>query len=134
MIISLTFAEFQKQFGHNSERQKMLLELEEFLNKLRSNFSNYRILVYGSFLSQESEPGDIDVMVSVNSVCTDPGFNKFSELQSLATGRVHVFTLNLKDSFEDATVPNAQSMLSEFDSRPAHIAKGIRCTEVIELI
>ena len=85
MTSSLTIAQFRSQFGTTPDRLRLLSEFEGFLTQLRSNFTQYRVLVYGSFISQKQVPRDIDVIVSVSSSPTDPGFNKFSKLQALAT-------------------------------------------------
>ena len=135
MTTSLTLAQFRTQFGTTPERQRLLDELDSFLAQLQFNFKMYRVLAYGSFLSQKPVPGDIDVMVSVSSALSDPGFNKFKKLQELATEEVDVFTLNLKNSFGIADpVPDADSMVSAFNSRKAHLAKGIQCQDAIELL
>jgi hypothetical protein len=134
MTTSLTFAQFRNQFGATPERERLLDEFDKFLGQLRINFANYRVLVYGSFLSQKLVPGDLDVMVSVSSTLTDPGFNRFIKLQELATEEVDVFTLNLKSNFDLAEpVPNAESMVLAFNTREAHVAKGIQCKEAIEI-
>jgi predicted nucleotidyltransferase len=135
MTSSLTIAQFRSQFGTTPDRLRLLSEFEGFLTQLRSNFTQYRVLVYGSFISQKQVPRDIDVIVSVSSSPTDPGFNKFSKLQALATQCVDVFTLNLKSSFDAVDpVPDAESMIVAYNTREAHTAKGIHCKAAIEIV
>lgn len=133
MITSLTLDQFKVQYGATQKRKLLLAELEQFLANLTENFSSYRVLVYGSFISLKPEPGDIDVMVSVICSPKDAGFARFKNLQELATSNVDVFTLNLKSSFgATEPVPDAEAMVIAFNAREAHVTTGIHCSDAIE--
>jgi predicted nucleotidyltransferase len=134
-IENLTYCQFRGRFETSPERSVLLVELNQFLKHLQSNYSNYRILVYGSFISEKTAPGDVDVMVYVCSTPTDPGFAKISELRKLTNEAVDVFALKLSSSFMPAEpIPDAAAMVQEFNAREAHIAKGIFCGDAIELL
>lgn len=135
MESAISLEDFSLKFGTSDKRKALIAELEVFLANLDQNFSNYRVIAYGSFISQKPEPGDIDVMVHVHSTSKDIGFNKFRKLQELATSGVDVFTLSLKASFgPPESVPDAKKMLEAFNALETHIAKGIHCNHVIELM
>lgn len=135
MTTAATLTEFKTRFGTNETRCGLLKELEVFLQALAQNFQNFRVLVYGSFISKKPEPGDIDVMVHTFATPKDLGFSKFKKLQELASENVDVFTLDLHMSFGSPETPlDAELMVEKFNAREAHIAKGIRCINAIELV
>jgi len=135
MTTAMTLAQFRIRYGTTPARQLLLDELESFVAQLKANFSRFRVLAYGSFLSQKHVLDDIDVLVCVSSAPSDRGFNRFKKLQELASERVDVFTLSLKSSFgSPEPVPDADAMISAFNTQEAHIAKNIQCKHAIELV
>ncbi len=135
MTTAATLTEFKTRFGTNKTRCGLLKDLEVFLQALEQNFQSFRVLAYGSFISNKPEPGDIDVMVHAFATPKDRGFNKFKKLQELASENVDVFTLNLQMSFgSPESLPDAELMVEKFNALEAHIAKGINCVDAIELV
>jgi predicted nucleotidyltransferase len=135
MISAVSIPEFKTRFGTSERRLALLASLDNFLHALSENFSSFRVVAYGSFTSDKTEPSDIDVMVCVCSSPTDQGFNKYKRLQELADASVDVFTLRLGNSFCPAEAPpDAAAMVQQFNDFKAHVTKGIRCERAIELL
>jgi hypothetical protein len=136
MTATMTFADFKKQFGWNTHRQNLLADLAPFVAQLQANFATFRVVAYGSFISDKSEPGDIDLMVHVVSTPADPGFISIGRVRTLASASLDVFTLRLSKSLDSppTALPAADEMIADFNARESHIEKGIRCDAGIELI
>ena len=136
MTATMTFADFEKRFGWNTHRQNLLADLGPFVAQLQANFATFRVVAYGSFISDKGEPGDIDLMVHVVSTRADPGFNSITRARTLAAPTLDVFTLRISQAFESppATLPSADEMIADFNARESHIESGIHCDGGIELI
>lgn len=135
MITFATLPEFKACFGTNEKRRTLLASLDAFLDALQANFRSFRVLAYGSFITEKEEPGDIDVMVYVCSTPVDSGFNKVGRLQQLANKDMDVFSLKVCMSFDQPTEPHdAAAMVEGFNGLDAHVIKKIRCDRAIELV
>lgn len=53
-------------FGNNDRRKRVWERFNVFLDQLRSTGIDYELWLDGSFLTEKSEPGDIDVAVLAN--------------------------------------------------------------------
>ncbi|WP_106351228.1 DUF6932 family protein [Paraburkholderia fungorum] len=130
----MTFADFEKQFGWNTHRQNLLADFGPFVAQLRANFSSFKIVAYGSFISGKSAPGDIDLMVHVVSTPADPGFTPIIRIRTLAPATLDVFTLSLFKTLDSPpALPSADEMIADFNARESHIEKSIHCDTGIEL-
>lgn len=126
--------EFKAQFGTNNVRQLFLAELETFLLSLQSNFNSFRLLIYGSFITDKEDRSDIDVMAHVCASPADRAFGKLTRLRNLAPSHVDVFTLESSNSIDlQQLPPTASSMNASFNDLEAHLAKGIECGYALEL-
>lgn len=135
MTALMTIPELRAKFGTNDTRLSLLDELDAFVASLRSNFSVFRLLVFGSFITSKELPSDIDVMAYVLATPEDPGFNKFLQLKTLAPASIDVFTLHLSMSFgSPRPLPAAESMIAAFNSLEAHVASGTACQFAVELV
>lgn len=135
MISTATLPDFKSRFGANQARLVLLAALDDFLLTLQANFKSFRILAYGSFISDKEYPSDIDVMVHVCGTSIDPGFNKFKTVGELAVLGIDVFTLSLSMSFDKPQPPpDAESMLEHFNGLESHLENGTKCDHAIELL
>ena len=58
------WAEVRRKYGTNEKRRRLLGNLDEFLTQLRdSGIKVHEVAIYGSFISDRPEPGDIDVAI-----------------------------------------------------------------------
>lgn len=130
----MSLAELSAEYGTNETRANLLSELETFLHALEQNFSVYRLLVYGSFLTAKEDPSDIDVMTHVCGSPSDAGFSKITFLRHLAPPHIDVFTLSLSKSYGEVRLPpSAHSMVESFNNLDRHLHNGTTCHSAVEL-
>jgi len=55
---------FRKRFATNDRRREIFQSLVDELGLLRSQCQAMRVLVFGSYITDKDEPGDVDVLVS----------------------------------------------------------------------
>lgn len=133
-MLTLTVEEFTQQFGGNAHRQGLLAHLNPFLIALRAQFRSFRIVAFGSFITEKQDPTDIDLMVHVVTAPADSGYNKITRLRTLANPALDVFTLKIAMSQTTAPLPSAEEMVEAFNDRESHREKGISCVAGVGLI
>lgn len=68
IAIKLDLAEFSARYGHSARRQMLICILEREMTRIATLEGSARCLVFGSMVtSDKSDPGDIDVIVSLSS-------------------------------------------------------------------
>ncbi len=134
MIKAMSLTELSAEYGTNETRVNLLSELKAFRDILDENFSVYRLLVYGSFLTAKDNPSDIDVMAHICASPSDAGFSRITFLRHVAPPHIDVFTLNLSKSFDvRRSPPTAQSMVESFNNLDSHLDNGTACHLAVEL-
>lgn len=79
--ITLTFTEFEKHFGYNPKRKKLIKNLFDIAGKF-AEFGCEAMYVNGSFVTSKKIPGDIDVAFDISEVDYIPAKQKYPELFS----------------------------------------------------
>lgn len=64
-IESMSLAEFHRRFVYNGRRRKLLVLLLDELAAIEEVSTKMRLLIFGSFITDKEQPGDIDALVSL---------------------------------------------------------------------
>lgn len=132
--MKITFLEASNKYGSTQRRKDLLRDLEQLLDLVCSQFSKKRVLLFGSFITDKPEPSDLDVMLAIETVPGDSGFNKYRCKSDLPKGGLDIFALQFTTSFEPRGIGTAEEMVEEFNSLPAHQQKNIRCRGYVEIL
>lgn len=125
----MTVDELREKFAYNSHRKKLQSDLEQFLERLKTVSCDFRSVVYGSYISKEEAPGDVDVMVDVNLLGGVKDL-PVKVIKSLAPEKVDVFITGVGPKI---VLKTAEEMVDYFNSAPNNQAKGFKCNHYVEL-
>ncbi|WP_430227679.1 DUF6932 family protein [Paraburkholderia tropica] len=134
----MSFDEFKQYFGYNEHRLSLLAELESFLQTVGAQFSSFRVLAFGSFITDKEKPGDFDLLMHITCTMNDQGFRDATTLgrfvKSLNLAKLNVHG-NLSKSFppDEIALKSAQQIVDDFNDAPKNRAGKISCTHAIEL-
>ncbi len=132
--MKLTLEEIRNKFGYNERREAQLEDLESLLADICNEFSGKRVLLYGSFITGEENPSDIDVMVSLEAMPPDAACGKYMFPRDLERGVIDIFATRFAKSLcERLGVQTAEEMVADFNNRNSHIENGIECKDWIEI-
>ena len=125
--------EFRAQFGTSSRRGSLVDSLENYIDCLNSSFSAIRVLVFGSFISDRSEPRDVDIIVHAVALPHDACFNSLGKLSDFAPEGIDVRG-TLTSTFDKAPkLAEADTMVSDFNADKKNKESGIVCDSWVEI-
>lgn len=125
--MKVTIHNLRERYAWNDTRSDLLACLERDLEKVAHALVSYRVVIYGSFVSNKDEPRDIDVLLTGNF---KPG--EFPPISFVSGSHVHWKTY-LSEG-HSPSLPSAEQMVVSFNSEPANRAKGIEVKEWVELV
>lgn len=90
--IEVTWEVMVQTFGHTARRKEILSAYEDFLTILSKLLPmSHRHWIDGSFISQQPEPGDIDVIIFVPHIHFSGVASELKQLKSNVTGLVDCY-------------------------------------------
>lgn len=134
-ITEMNIQDFEQSFGTSETRRNFLQELKELIKIIEEGFTNYKIIVYGSFITDKETPSDIDVIVEACAGIGDKGIGNNSTFRKVAPPNVHVFTARMNRQAGPAQAASpAIDLVDKFNKTERNIKNGITCREAIEII
>lgn len=128
---TLSFLEFETEYGTSEARRVLLQDLKQQLIQIGRIYTRSRILVFGSFVNQPSNPApeDIDLIVSYG---LDEGGIYRGPPQRISGRSIDLHRLDMVPA--DKPIPSLKQMVDIFNMRNAHKNIALEYDRCIEIV
>lgn len=128
----LNLADFVVRYNGSERRQALLIELKKEIAHLCGFASSFRVLVFGSFLTEKPVPGDIDLLIAgigKTFALRYPQVTSKDDLDLMTWFSVPLHGSSLR-------VPSAEELVHRFNNEQSNAEKGIAISieDVCELM
>ncbi len=128
-ITTMTLKEFRTTYAINDRRRHLIKELLGELEVIARQCRKFSIIVFGSYISDKDEPGDIDVLISLL-----PKKNCVYALLKKGLEKEHEKEVDIQFQRGEYYTRSAESLVDYFNENPLNLKKGIRIRRAVELL
>lgn len=128
-IREMTIKEFRAKFVTNTHRAGLFKCFQVELKKLREQCKEYRMIVFGSFLTKKKKPGDIDLIISLI-----PDKNCVYSIMTQGLDREYCEEIDIMYHKAEYFLMSAEQLITYFNENPRNFNKFIALTEAVELV
>ena len=116
----ITLAQLEEQHATSDLRRELLAKFQEELAEWQGYLADINIWLFGSFLSDKQEPGDIDVLLAGR---LKPGAPLPPKLPRKHKGEVHLLSI-----IGTGALANKERLVQKFNAQEGNVKKGIQVT------
>jgi predicted nucleotidyltransferase len=123
----LSIQEFKNEYSFNEYRETMISSFEDYLDYLKSIFKNFKVVIFGSFITEKEDPNDIDILVfgSLNNKGKSDILSQGGKLKKY--DYIHSKFQTTNDVIE------TNQMICKFNNEPTNVESGISIKNYIEI-
>lgn len=125
----MTLDEFEKTYAVNETRRRLLRLLGEELVVIGRQCKKFSIIIFGSYITEKPEPGDIDVLISLV-----PRQDCIYRIMKQGLEREHGKDVDVQFQRGEYYTKNAEQLVAYFNNNPLNFNRGIRMLEAVELL
>jgi hypothetical protein len=119
----LTLMQLEETYAWNDRRRELLGKLKEELAQITRCSTGYRAVLYGSYLTKKTDPGDIDLIIAYDRRMGAKNCGSM-EFPFLHKGDIQI-KLSERQGYT-TPLPSAESLVLEFNEFPTNASKDIR--------
>jgi len=128
MIKKLTIYEFARKFSYNDRRRYLHDLLVDELEFIKTQCSQLRVLVFGSYITSKKNPRDIDVLISLIA-CEESMYTVWTD----GLRQKHPIEVDLHYYKTQQYIKDAAGLLKHFNKNPKNELQGISIKKAMEI-
>lgn len=120
----MTLPQLEERYAWNARRRALLWDLEEEFSQIARCSTGYRVVIFGSYLTNEPEPGDIDLIIAYDRKPGEGDCGSENDVPFL-----HKAAIQIKCQVRigcTTPLPSAHDLVADFNAFPANASSGIR--------
>lgn len=122
--MQITLLQLEEKHAWNARRRELLKKLKEELDQFARCSTGYRAVVYGSYLTEKPEPGDMDLIIAYDRRMGAKNCRSGFGFPFLHKGDIQIKTEERMGC--TTPLPSAADLVKGFNDFPTNAAKGIR--------
>lgn len=127
-IKKLNIDEFAEQYVTNERRRILFEKLLEELQLIRSQCRRFRVIVFGSFITNKEKPNDIDLMISII-----PDQDHIFDFMTDGMQQKNDDEVDIQYQKAEYFLKNAQQLVDFFNENPLNKKNGIQIQNCVEI-
>ncbi len=124
----MTLPEFKAAYARGRRRAELYEKLLEELDNLREQCNSFHIIVFGSYITDKKEPGDIDLMISLI-----PRQDCVYDIIINGLRRIHEKEIDIQYQKAQYYLKNTRQLVDYFNSNPLNRKEEIKIFRAVEL-
>jgi hypothetical protein len=116
----ITLTQLEEQHATSDRRRVLLVKFKEELAEWRGYLADLNVWLFGSFLTDKQEPGDIDVLLAGR---LKPGAPLPPKLPRKHRDEVHVIS-----NLGTGALATKEQLVQKFNEQEGNVEKGIQLT------
>lgn len=128
-IEKLDIIQVREKYGSNEWRRELVQKLEQELAYIRQQVDELVVLIFGSFITDEPNPNDVDLFISFI-----PSKDKVADILKHGLDRLHPDLIDIQYRKLEYDLFTAEELVEYFNNNPLNFKEGISLDRVIELV
>jgi predicted nucleotidyltransferase len=128
-IEKLDIIQVRGLYGFNDCRKELMKKLEQELAYIRQQVDKLVVLIFGSFITDEPFPHDVDLFISFI-----PSKDCVADILTYGLHRLHPDVIDIQYRKLEYDLFSAEELVEYFNNNPMNFKEGISLDRVIELV
>ncbi|MFW5861130.1 MAG: DUF6932 family protein [Spirochaetota bacterium] len=121
--------QLRQRYGFNDWRSELIQKLEQELSYIRQQVDELVVLIFGSFITDEPNPHDVDLFISFK-----PSQDCVADILRYGLDRLHPDVIDIQYRKLEYDLFSAEELVEYFNNNPLNFREGISLDRVIELV
>src|SRR6056297_808818 len=128
-IEKLDIIHVRQRYGFSDWRRELVQKLEQELAYIRLQVDELVVLIFGSFITDEPNPHDVDLFISFK-----PSKDCVADILRYGLDRLHPDVIDIQYRKLEYDLFSAEELVEYFNNNPLNFRQGISLDRVIELV
>jgi len=128
-IEKLDIIQVKEKYGFNDWRRELVQKLEQELSYIRQQVDELVVLIFGSFITDEPNPHDVDLFISFK-----PSKDNVADIIKHGLDRLHPEFIDIQYRKLEYDLFTAEELVEYFNNNPLNFKEGISLDRVIVLV
>ncbi len=128
-IEKMDIIQLRQRYGFNDWRSELIQKLEQELSYIRQQVDELVVLIFGSFITDEPNPHDVDLFISFK-----PSQDCVADILRYGLDRLHPDVIDIQYRKLEYDLFSAEELVEYFNNNPLNFREGISLDRVIELV
>ncbi len=128
-IEKLDIIQVRQRYGFSDWRRELVQKLEQELAYIRLQVDELVVLIFGSFITDEPNPHDVDLFISFK-----PSKDCVADILRYGLDRLHPDVIDIQYRKLEYDLFSAEELVEYFNNNPLNFRQGISLDRVIELV
>ncbi|HMB19574.1 MAG TPA: hypothetical protein VKQ10_00775 [Spirochaetota bacterium] len=128
-IEKLDIIQVRQRYGFSDWRRELVQKLEQELAYIRLQVDELVVLIFGSFITDEPNPHDVDLFISFK-----PSKDCVADILRYGLDRLHPDVIDIQYRKLEYDLFSAEELVEYFNNNPLNFRQGISLDRMIELV
>ncbi|MEL7799684.1 DUF6932 family protein [Idiomarina loihiensis] len=128
----INIVEFKARYATNKHRIVLFEELERFLEKVDDFLSPYSVAIYGSYITDKSDPSDVDLLL--HGFVKETKHSDYTPKTLVPEGHVHLQKFITSYTLCEKKLKDMSVIIDEFCSTEANRERRFEINEYVEIL